>query len=87
MRQKMRRLGPLTAVLAATLAFPTAATADPACVGAGYSLLGSGTDRSVCVPTPFPTANVSNQSGDPSLAQVRVSVDVPFILFTSPWVP
>lgn len=76
----MRRLAPLvaTAALAVATVLPaTAAAADPACVTAGYSVLGSGNDFGTCVPTPYPAHSVSTSSGTPELVQVRLSVDVP----------
>lgn len=73
----VRRLLPITAVLAATLAIPTAAAADPACVIAGYSVLGSGTERSVCVDQPLSSSYVSYSSGNPDLVGVSVTVWFP----------
>jgi glycerol dehydrogenase-like iron-containing ADH family enzyme len=75
----LRRLVPVAAVLATTLALPTAASAD-VCASAGASVLGSGTDVGHCVPTPLPTATVSSSPGNPDLVQVRVSLTVPFPL-------
>lgn len=76
----MRSLAPLVAAatLAVATALPTAAAADPLCVGAGYSVLGSGTDKTLaCVPTPLEMGNVNAGVGDPSLVQIRVNVDFP----------
>jgi hypothetical protein len=66
-----------TAALAATLAVPTAAAADPACVSVGYSVLGSGSDHGVCVPTSFSTAGTSASVGDASLVELRASAAAP----------
>lgn len=76
----MRSLAPLVAAatLAVATALPTAAAADPLCVGAGYSVLGSSTDRTLaCVPTPLEMGNFNASVGDTSLVQVRVTIDVP----------
>lgn len=76
-----RRLLFITAALAASLALPTAAVADPVCVSVGYSVLGSGSDHGSCVPTGFSTIGISAEPGNADLAQLRVSADVPTPLF------
>lgn len=80
MRPSTRHLLSILAALATLLAVPATASADPVCVGVGYSVLGSGSDFRFCHPTPVTTANVSTSVGDTSLVQVRVSLDVPFPL-------
>lgn len=74
----VKRLISAAAVVAATIAAPTTAAADPICASVGYALLGSGTDVGTCAPWITSTGYVTGDPGDPDLAEIRFYVTYPW---------
>lgn len=79
---KLKRLVPVAAVLAATLAAPTAAAADPVCASVGYTVVVIGSnDVGTCVPWITQTAGNSAEYDVLGLIQVRRTIRYPWIFF------
>lgn len=74
----VKRLVPVAAVIAATLASPTAAAADPLCYSVGYTVLGTSSDVTKCVQSGWESSTVSAGPWAGNFGQARVSADIPF---------